>query len=596
MGLWDESIFRTGGEVSKLFKFLHFWVLVWRSFGRNRGPVRAAALSYTTLLAFIPMLAVALSISSLFLKSAGEKQIEEFIQEVVNRVIPSTDISTNVVTIETPSADSTRPAETVDGSNTLTSTVASNTAIVVTNRVETTNQIALIPPAVDGTNRVAISDTRVIAAQKEVAQYIHAFIQNTYSGTLGATGMLVLFITSILTLTRIEETFNDIWGVTRGRDWSNRVAYYLATIVFGPALLFFALGFANGPNFQRTRDALGGLPFVPFILSQTIPLMVICAFFTLFYKLMPNTKVRFRAALVGGTLAGTSLHIYNMLGFLLASRAVTASKIYGSVFLIVLFMGGLYVIWYTVLFGAQVSYAFQNRKAYLQEKLVENVNQRGREFVALRLMTCIGQRFQRGLPLASVPEMSKELGIPSKLIQQVMNTLLSARLVVEVARDESSYAPARPIENINAHHVLMAMRATQGQELITRDEPGREEVYGEFARIQEAEKQVASAVSILTLVNRAQARLELSPGPPSEDIKLTPALVPSSKGRATEQKPITTEEAKTISFDEPEAEPEPEEKIAATVAAAPHPEEPKSDSLSRPLAEPSSDEDRNFPL
>jgi hypothetical protein len=51
------------------------------------------------------------------------------------------------------------------------------------------------------------------------------------------------------------------------------------------------------------------------------------------------------------------------------------------------------------------------------------------------------------------------------------------------------------------------MRATQGQELATRDEPSRAEVYGEFQRIQEAERQVASAVTMLALANRAQAHL-----------------------------------------------------------------------------------------
>ena len=65
-----------------------------------------------------------------------------------------------------------------------------------------------------------------------------------------------------------------------------------------------------------------------------------------------------------------------------------------SPFVLPLFLVGMYFSWLIMLFGAQVTYAFQNRESYLQQKLAENVNQRGREFVALRLMTCIGQRFQ----------------------------------------------------------------------------------------------------------------------------------------------------------------------------------------------------------
>ena len=94
----------------------------------------------------------------------------------------------------------------------------------------------------------------------------------------------------------------------------------------------------------------------------------------------------------------------------------------------------------------------------------------------------------------------------ARLVSQIMQTLCAARLVVEVAGAEPSYVPARPLETITCHDILLAMRASQGQELATRDEPTRLEVYGEFNRIQEAERHAASAVSLLALVNRAQAQ------------------------------------------------------------------------------------------
>jgi membrane protein len=206
-------------------------------------------------------------------------------------------------------------------------------------------------------------------------------------------------------------------------------------------------------------------------------------------------KVKFSAAFVGGIVGGSLWYLNNVFGFLYVSRVVSNSKIYGSLGLVPVFMAGLYFSWLILLFGAQVAYAFQNRKSYLQDKLVENVNQRGREFIALRLMTCIGQHFQRGRPPVTIQEISTELGIPTKLAQQVLQTLLAARLVVETGGGESAYAPARPLEAINAHHVLLAMRAGSGQELLSRDEPVRAEIFGEFARIEEAEKQAASAVT-----------------------------------------------------------------------------------------------------
>ncbi len=61
------------GEFSRLERFAHFCVLVIKSFVRNRCPVRAAALSYATLLALIPLLAVAISVTSSLLKTQGEE-------------------------------------------------------------------------------------------------------------------------------------------------------------------------------------------------------------------------------------------------------------------------------------------------------------------------------------------------------------------------------------------------------------------------------------------------------------------------------------------------------------------------------------------
>src|SRR5206468_348991 len=49
--LWDDSALGSERELSKLSKFAHFCLMAWRSFARNRCPVRAAALAYATLLA-----------------------------------------------------------------------------------------------------------------------------------------------------------------------------------------------------------------------------------------------------------------------------------------------------------------------------------------------------------------------------------------------------------------------------------------------------------------------------------------------------------------------------------------------------------------
>ncbi len=75
---------------------------------------------------------------------------------------------------------------------------------------------------------------------------------------------------------------------------------------------------------------------------------------------------------------------------------------------------------------------------------------------------------------------------------------MQARLLVEVIEQEPCITLARPLDRITAHDVLMALRAGQGLELATRDDPALARVRGEFDRIQAAERQ-AAAVTLQSL-------------------------------------------------------------------------------------------------
>jgi hypothetical protein len=216
--------------------------------------------------------------------------------------------------------------------------------------------------------------------------------------------------------------------------------------------------------------------------------------------------------------------------------------------------------------------------------------------------------------------MSDELSIPSRLVQQVLQTMIAAHLVIEVSGLEPAYTPGRPLEQITAHHILQAMRA-RGQELLTRNEPVREEVYGEFARIQEAEKHAASSITMLALVHRAEARLELTPPPPSEkETGGLPELVPATKPPAEPgpkskvqspmpkvQSPESVAElapepkeavgiSKTVEGEKP-VEPGPQSTVHSPQSVRePAPKPPEPIVAARPIAEPVSDEERDFPL
>jgi len=431
---------------SWLHRCAHFWLLVGKSFNRNRCPVRASALAYTTLLALIPLLAVGVSITTSLVQKQGEKPVRELIDKLVANVAPALNL------------------EVKDG------------------------------------------DTAAAIKRQEVVTKITDFIANIQSGTLGLTGTIALVFVAIGLLRNIEAAFNDIWGVTCGRGWVASIVQYWAAISLGPVILVVALGLTTGPHLKKTAALLADWPFVGALVFQLLPFVVLSLAFGLFYQLVPNTRVQWQAALVGGIVGGSLWQLNNKLSVLYVSKAVTYSKIYGSLSLIPLFLVGMYFSWLILLFGAQVAYAYQNRQSYLQEKQAESVNQRGREFIALRIMTHVAQCFLRGEKAAGINPLADCLGVPTRLVSQVVEPLLHAKLLVEVLGRETGYAPARPLDQITAHDILQALRAGRGLELETCDDGVRGCVRGKFDRICEAERETAGAMTLEALAREASGK------------------------------------------------------------------------------------------
>ena len=450
--LEEKDLEKQAGERSpRLYRFAHFWLLVGKSFVRNRCPVRASSLAYTTLLAIIPMLAVALSVTTSVLKSQGEEPIRIFVTKMVDNLAPYA-------------------AAPVDPND---------------------------PTAVAARNTAA-------SKREEAVQKINEFIRNTQSGAIGVTGTIALVAVAISMLMRIEATFNDIWGVTRGRSWYTQIILYWAVISLGPILLIVSLGLTSGPHLEATKELLLAMPFVGNLLFQFLPLLVLSFAFALFYQLMPNTRVRWSAAAVGGLMAGSLWHLNNLVSVNFVSRITQNNAIYGSLGMVPVFMIGLYFGWLILLFGAQVAYAFQNRAAYVAERQAEAVNQSGREFIALRLMVRLAQVFQRGEKPPGVTRLSRELGVPSRLVGQLMQTLLQARLVVETLDKENGFSPARPLDKITACEVLTALRSAQGQEMATNDDADRLRVRAEMDRIRAAERE-AGGVTLAQMLAAEKA-------------------------------------------------------------------------------------------
>ena len=449
-------------------RFVHFWVFAGKSFIRNRCMVRASALAYSNLLALVPMLAIAISVSASMLKEGGEeeKKIDQFMNWVVDTIVPP-DLEKPVV----------KPAP--DAESGTNSTVIA----VSTNAVPAESERGLDP-----------------VTRKAVRDNIDQIVKRIRGGALSTGGMILLIYLVIMMLARVEDTFNDIWGVKKGRNWFARITTYWAAMTLGPLILLAVTTINSGQQMTEFRSWLDTLPgFVNSLFTwsaKLLPLLLLSLAFSVFYKLMPNTKVQWRAALVGGLCGGTLWQLNNLMFVFYVSRVVTNNRIYGSLGMIPVIMISLYLGWLFLLFGAQVGYAFQNRRAYVQERLVEMLTPRGKEIVALRLMAEMAVRFFTRAGATSADELASRLGVPSRLIVSIVESLLDDELLCETSDEHPAYLPARSLKDITFADVIAAVRngTSAGTEAVV--EQGGDRVTAEYEKVIELEMRAAGKTNL----------------------------------------------------------------------------------------------------
>ena len=261
-----------------------------------------------------------MSVTTSLLKKEGKDEIEHFIDSFVSKMVPPAEGETNTPPIYSLSASNQQPGNTLILLSTNSTGIISNSSQtnLTAASIQDTNKVSATFGAEKETNK---GESRLTAAQKKVAAQIYGFVQNVQSSAIAGVGMLFVIYAAIQMLRQIETTFNDIWGVTHGRNWWISIVIYWATITLGPLLLIGALGLASGPHFQSTQQFLMKMPGIGAIAFKLLPLVLLWVAFTLFYKTVPNTKVRFTAAMVGGLVGGTAWHVNNLLSFLrVASR------------------------------------------------------------------------------------------------------------------------------------------------------------------------------------------------------------------------------------------------------------------------------------
>lgn len=298
----------------------------------------------------------------------------------------------------------------------------------------------------------------------EVRETVRGYATGLDLGSFGTVGGAIVFGTSIFALRHLETTLNDIWGVARSRSWPRRFSDYLAVMVVAPISIGIAVSLATTLQSEPIVAALLENPVFAKIyglgLAQ-VPVFVLFLGFTFLYWFFPNTKVRIRAAALGGVVAAVLFSAARAIYVDFQVGAATYQAVFGALSAVPLILAWLYACWAVILLGAEVAFATQNLPRARREMRSGEASPAQREAIAVEIAVEIVRCFRSQATPPTAERLADALDEPVRLVRRLGTDLEQSgviRGVLQREDDELAYVPSRPARDLTVGEVLRAVR------------------------------------------------------------------------------------------------------------------------------------------
>ncbi len=293
---------------------------------------------------------------------------------------------------------------------------------------------------------------------QEMINQIFIYVRNTNFTTLGGVGLALLIWLVIDVLGRVETSFNRVWGVAVPRTLLRKISDYLSILMVVPVLMIAATTLnatLTSPGIIQLLEVwLGPALIIYSRLLALMPFLVTCAAFIFLYKYMPNTRVNLLPAFVSGMIGGSMWICWQWIYITLQISISNYNAIYATLASIPIFLFWLYISWQIVLLGAEIGFALQNHATYKLEQRAHGASTRSRIMLALSVMSHAAQSMMINVPHFRVSAYARAHGVPVRLINEVVEQLVEAKLLAEVAPGDGSYVLLKVPDSIRVKDVM----------------------------------------------------------------------------------------------------------------------------------------------
>lgn len=296
-------------------------------------------------------------------------------------------------------------------------------------------------------------------AAEIILSFVDSYLSHTKSGVFIGIGLVMLFYTIFLLTNNIELTFNSIWQVKKPRSFSRKMTDYFSMILLVPILIILSVGISifMSTMLKNIEEYVLLAPIIKFLVKLS-PFVLTWGMFTALYIFIPNTKVKFKFAILPGILAGTGFQLFQ---YLYIGSQIWVSKynaIYGSFAAIPMFLLWTQISWSICLYGAQLCYVAQNLRNFSFSNDTKNISRRYHDFLCIVIMSLICKRFQTTDSPYTAEELSDEHKIPIRLTKNILYELQDLQMIYETQSNDEQETPAYlPSIDINRMNVSMLL-------------------------------------------------------------------------------------------------------------------------------------------
>ncbi len=301
---------------------------------------------------------------------------------------------------------------------------------------------------------------------EQVFVFVDSYLAQASEGIFVGVGIVFLLWTLISLVSNVEESFNLVWGIKKGRRMWRKITDYTAIFLILPILMICASGLSifMSSTLQNAISFEFLSPVFP-VLLDIATYVLTWLFFAGMYMLIPNTKVKFKNAIVSGIISGTAFQILQWLFISGQMYVAKYNAIYGSFSFLPLLLIWLQFVWTITLSGAVICYSSQNIFQFSFSSEIKEISADYRRKVTVAIMAIVVKRFMSHEEPMREVDFVKNYDMPPRLVGDIIEELIDVRMLSRVIDEK------RTVERV-VQPAMDVSRLTVGQLLRTIDNHG----------------------------------------------------------------------------------------------------------------------------